>query len=57
MNDSGQEFIIYHTDFEQRLRPLMEGKSCIDVTTVGQDAKPKKVGCALRKLLAMLDPY
>ncbi|KAL6248491.1 hypothetical protein RBB50_004746 [Rhinocladiella similis] len=43
VTDSGQDFIIYHADYKARIRPLIEGRSCIDVTTIPREARPRKV--------------
>ncbi|KIW21511.1 hypothetical protein PV08_02091 [Exophiala spinifera] len=43
VTDSRQEFIIYHAEYKTKISPLLQGRCCIDVTTIMPEARPKKV--------------
>lgn len=43
VTDSGQEFIVYHSEFRSKIEPLLEGRVGLDVAHISKDEKPNKV--------------
>ena len=43
VNDSGQEFVIYHSEFRSKIETLLEGRVGIDVAEISKGEKPRKV--------------
>ena len=43
VTDSGQELIIYHSEFRSKIETLLKGRVGIDVAEILKDEKPGKV--------------
>ncbi|KPI38359.1 Acyl-CoA synthetase family member 3, mitochondrial [Cyphellophora attinorum] len=41
VNDSDQDFIIYHSSFRSKIQPLMAGRTCIDISQIPAEAVPQ----------------